>query len=353
MDTPHTDVPIPPQHHTENASGRVKRFVTKSKDIASIFGVVLRFAFYVFIFISFAGVFGLLGLGSDTLVSHSVLYGDGPEKIAVIPLNGVITETAQSSSLVSLDQQSLTPNNVYALLKGIEKDSLVAAVVLRINSPGGSVTASEEIYQLITRFKEKTNIPVYVSMSEVAASGGYYISLAADKIIADPTTLTGSIGVISSNYNLNGLAEQYGVESVTVTSGENKAFLDPLNEVDPKQIAIIKSIVDEIYEQFLDRITTNREIADSTLSELADGRPLSGKQAKEAGFVDEIAGYYDSLEMVQNELQLPDAQVIEYSNGSFLSGLLGAVSQSFGTSAIDEVFPWYTLQGKMLYLYLP
>ncbi|OGR79417.1 MAG: hypothetical protein A3I11_03350 [Elusimicrobia bacterium RIFCSPLOWO2_02_FULL_39_32] len=201
--------------------------------------------------------------------------------IAIVPLYGVISISNDSwHSKNSADQ-------VVKKLKKLSEDKDVKAVVLRINSPGGSVGAVQEIYDEVWRLK-RSGKKVIASMGEVAASGGYYIASAADKIMADPGTITGSIGVIFKIGNLQELFKKIGVRVETIQSKEHKDIGSPFRQMTEKEREIIRSIINDAYNQFIEAILKGRKMEKAKLLELADGRIFSGAQAKDAGLIDEL-----------------------------------------------------------------
>jgi protease-4 len=169
--------------------------------------------------------------------------------------------------------------------------------------------------------------------------------------VADETTLTGSIGVVVSTYNVKQLADQYGVKGVVIASGENKAFLDPLQEIDPEQVQVIKTIVDQAHEQFIERVLTSQNLDESRLRQLADGRPLSGQQAHQEQLVDKLGTFYESIEIAKTAANVTNVQVVEYSFGGLLQGLLGYLGTHLTPlSALPQPFS-NSLGGTPLYLY--
>lgn len=348
METSHPStaqpVPTPPQN-------RVGKIISVSKSMGDAVAAIGKFLLYGFLILSFAGILGGLGNSSSPVATQSKLFGQGEDKVAVVTLSGTILEDAGSGSLGTFDTQVISPQKLLQFFEQIQQDRSIKAVVLRINSPGGSVTASEEIYQLIRRFKQQTHIPVIASMGEVAASGGYYIALAADTVVADGATLTGSIGVVVSTYNVKDLADAYGVKSVVISSGDNKAFLDPLQEVDPVQVEILQTIVGEAHEQFLTRVLENRDISEERLRELADGRPLSGSQALTDNLVDRLGTFHESVELAKAHAGLTQATVIEYSFGGLLQSLLGYAGERLSPWSVLPRPLTHSLGGTPLYLY--
>src|SRR5439155_5155633 len=166
-------------------------------------------------------------------------------------------------------------------LEAAEKDSAVKAVVLRVNSPGGTVTTSDAIYQMLLRFRTKTHKPVVASMQEVAASGAYYVSCAADRIMAQPTTVVGSIGVIFNTFSFSGTMDKIGASSVAIKSGPLKDMGSPFKPLSFEEKQVMQAMVDEYYARFVNVVTTNRSIRDpETVRLTTDGRVFSGTRAK-------------------------------------------------------------------------
>lgn len=351
-----TLLPQPPRPPQERNTGNFfSGAVHVVKGIASVFSSVVKILFAIVGILFLISIISELSSSSEQSPAtyREVLYGTGPETIAIVDLNGMILDAVPQGPFdVVTESQLITPRRVLKLLESIKTDPAIKAVVLRINSPGGSVTASDEIYQTIVRFREETDIPVIVSHGDIAASGGYYISLAGDRIVSDSTTLTGSIGVIASMLNFQELANEYGVKEIAVTSGDNKNFFSPYQEMDEEELSILQSVIDEAYAQFLARIRESRSINESTLIELADGRPLTGLQAHEAQLVDDVGNLYDAVEMARTEVGYPDAQVVEYSDQGIFESIFGAVGKPLMSKMPLSFLDRYAeLQGKPAYLY--
>lgn len=203
----------------------------------------------------------------------------GGEKVAIVEISGVIL-----SSEEALDQ-----------LKKHEKDPSIKAIVVRIESPGGAVVPAQEIYEEVKRIREKKSKVVLASMGNAAASGGYYIACGAEKIVANPGTITGSIGVIMETANLEGLLKKVGVESVVVKSGKFKDAGTPLREMTPEERSVIQGVIDDVHAQFIDAVAQGRKMDRAQVAKLADGRIYSGRQAKELGLVDELGTLNDAI----------------------------------------------------------
>jgi len=246
----------------------------------------------------------------------------GNGKVAVIRLSGVIADSSQQGLLTS---GGISPKLVREYLIMAERDSGVKAVVLRIDSPGGSAAASQEIASSIRHFKEDTGKPVVISMGDIAASGGYYISAYADTIVANPGTLIGSIGVISQFIYIQGLLDKLGLELETIKTGKHKGMgIWPLTE---EQRQIMQDITDELYEQFVAAVAEGRGLPLAKVRELATGQLYTGSQALDLGLVDELGGLDTAIEVAASLAGISIPEIEEYSPpASFFDRLLGGLS---------------------------
>jgi len=184
--------------------------------------------------------------------------------------------------------------SIMARLRMATEDPSVKAVILRVNSPGGSAAASQEIAEEVERLRASGK-PVVVSMADVAASGAYWISAKADKIVSNPATITGSIGVIMSVQNYVELYEKLGIEMENITSGKHKDMGSPSRPLTDEERQILKSMVNDIYQQFVEAVAEGRNMKVEEIEKLADGRIFTGRQALELGLVDELGNYYDAV----------------------------------------------------------
>ena len=188
----------------------------------------------------------------------------------------------------------------------------VAGVVLRINSPGGGVTASDVMYTELLAFKQRTGRPVVAVLMDVAASGGYYVACGADEIVAQPTTVTGSIGVIMQLVNFNGTMGKIGVESNAIVSGPMKDAGSPLRRLRDEEREVFQTLVDQMYDRFVQVVATGRKMDAAKVRELADGRVYSASQAVELGFVDRIATLKEALAGVKTRIGAKRVRVVSY-----------------------------------------
>jgi protease-4 len=257
-------------------------------------------------------------------------------KIAVITLSGTIT--IEDSAL--LPGSAITPELVRDYLTKAEEDKAVKAIVFRIESPGGEIAPCQEILWEIERVKETKHI--VVSMGGTAASGGYYISTKADKIVALPTTMTGSIGVISQVMNVEGLLEKLGIQVETFKGGEYKDMYSGLREMTPEEEEIMQKMVDEYYEQFIEVVAEGRRLSEEEVRNLATGQIYTGTEAKELGLVDELGDLNTAINLTA-ELAGIEAPIVEYYQkpGLTLKSLLGFVdairAKISGLSAQDMI----------------
>jgi protease-4 len=199
------------------------------------------------------------------------------ERVAVIPLSGLISDSEP----------------VIEQLKKFGKDDSVKAIVLRIDSPGGGVGPSQEIYEEVKKVRAKK--PVLASMGALAASGGYYIACAAQRVYANPGTMTGSIGVIMPFMNVKDLVEKIGVKGMTVKSGTFKDIGSPLRDMTPLERELLQAVVDNVHLQFVNAVADGRNLDRQDVLQIADGRIFTGEQAKELGLVDVLGNLEDAI----------------------------------------------------------
>jgi protease-4 len=227
----------------------------------------------------------------------------------------------------------------------------VKAIILEIDSPGGEVTASDVIYKALLDFKKaQKGRKVVALFGDIAASGAFYIAMAADYIIVQPTTITGSIGVLISTVNVKGLVDMLGIKDVTIKSGVNKDMLNPLNDISPAQMALVQTVVDEMYARFVMLVSEGRHIPEADVRIIADGRIMTAKQALEAKLVDGEGYWDDAVEKTAELLSVDSVKIFKYEHHVSLLDLLTAESRSKA----------FTFQGllqpnppRMMYLWNP
>jgi protease-4 len=243
------------------------------------------------------------------------LEGKGREKVVVIPITGLI------SDLERQDIFQTRPSMLQELvsqLKKAEKDKRVRAVLLKIDSPGGYATVSDVLYNEILRFKQKTNAKVVVSMMNVAASGGYYVALPADHIMAHPTTVTGSVGVISMRLEAYELLEKIGLAVGATKSGDKKDMGSPFRQMTEEEKKIFQGINDSLARRFVGLVSKHRKLDSTTLADVKTGRIYCAEEALQIGLVDEIGYLNDALAKARQLAGLPaDAKVVIYRTKRF------------------------------------
>ncbi len=213
--------------------------------------------------------------------------------VGVIQINGTIVNGVESGSLFSAVADA---ENIMEQLRRAGQDPGIKAIVLRLNTPGGSAAASQEIALEVDRLRQQGK-KVVASMGDVAASGGYWIACRCDQIVANPGTMTGSIGVIMTTQNLQGLYDKLGIEPIVFKSGPHKDMGSASRGISDQEQQIFQGMVDDIYLQFVDTVAEGRGMAKDRVREVADGRVFTGSQALENGLVDELGNYYDALDL--------------------------------------------------------
>ncbi|MER3425542.1 MAG: signal peptide peptidase SppA [Nitrospiraceae bacterium] len=242
-------------------------------------------------------------------LKEEVIAGAGDAKILLVEIAGVIS-SAEAQGLV--EHPSLVARIKEELTRAAD-DRAVKAIILRINSPGGTVTASDIIYHELRAFREKRKVPIVASILDVGASGGYYIAMAADKVVIHPSSVTGSIGVIMFTANASGLLEKIGVETTAVMSGPKKDMGSPFRGLTPEERAIFQSVINSFYERFLSVVQEGRPaLAPDQIRKLADGRIYSGEQAKAVGLVDEVGYLDEAIELAKRQAEITEARVVVY-----------------------------------------
>lgn len=285
----------------------------------------------------------------SSTTDNSVSTDFGHDYIGTIYIEGTISEDAGG-----------TYNHQY-LLNAI--DAMIAddenkGMILYVDTPGGSVFASDELYFKIKEYQEKTERPVYASMQSMAASGGYYISAPCDKIIANRNCWTGSIGVtLGTMYDISELLDNLGIKTNTITSGANKAMGSNVEPMTSEQRAIFQSMVDEAYEQFVDIVAEGRDMKISKVKKLADGRIYTVKQALDNGLIDQIGTFEEAAADMKKTYELGDCAVESFTAPvtsdwtSLLGRAAGAASgkNSLSAEAIEQLLD---LNGKFAFSYL-
>ena len=281
------------------------------------------------------GSFSLLG-GRRPL-EETTVEGRGRAKVLLIDISNVITDTPSKRAFGLVEEES-TIERVESELKRADDDQRIKAIVLRINSPGGGGTASDVLYSDLVRFKRKHDVPVVAALGDLAASGGYYVACAADRIVAHPTTVTGSIGVILMNLNLEGLLAKVGVRNETYKAGEHKDLLSPFRGATPEERRIVQTILDSLHARFVSVVRENRpRLDEARVAELTDGRIFDASQALAAGLVDEIGDLPAAIAAAEEAAGVTEARVVMYHRSDETRENI--YSAAFGLPAQVNILP--------------
>ena len=272
-------------------------------------------------------------------LQEKVLEGEGTAKIVLMEISGVISEEEKTKRMGFSEEVSLVAQ-IKEELQRAEKDKDVLGILLKIDSPGGTVTASDMIYHELMQFKKKTGKRVNTCILGLGASGAYYIASATDNIMAYPTALTGSIGVIAMKMDVHGLMDKIGVRQEAFKSGENKDLLSPFKPSTPEQIEIMQTIINQLHNRFLDVVAKGRNgiLPRSTIEKLADGRIYTSEQALHNKLIDGIGYLDDSINQLKKDLKTDQAKVIVYVRpGSYKGSIYSSypASASWPTSLLN------------------
>ena len=269
-------------------------------------------------------VIGLLGLVTGcTLVKVSlteetqpfmekVISGEGNDKVLLLDISGFITNQGDGASFPGSKKGPGLLARVREELDRAKSDKNVKAIVLRINSPGGGVTASDMLYHEIRKFKQEKGVKVLAHFMDMGTSGAYYTALAADRITAQPTTVTGSIGVIMFRIDATGLMQKIGVQTYEITSGEKKGMGSPFRPLSPEERTIFQGMIDSLQARFVNTVVEGRSLPQDTVKKLADGRIYTSQEAKASGLIDDIGYLDDAVDQAKKLAGLERAKVVTY-----------------------------------------
>lgn len=260
-----------------------------------------------------------------------ILNQGSQDKIVIVPLTGIIVSVDESNMLTQ--DTVISPDKIANIFSQIKTDPQVKAVIFDIYSPGGSPVASDRIYEMINDFKKETSIPVISLFGDLAASGAYYIASATDFIVANPSTLTGSIGVIMETYNLEGLYEKLGVNKVTFKEGQYKDILNENRNITDEERQIIQDLNRNTYELFVSRVADGRKLELEYVRSLANGQIYSGKQAYENRLVDSLGNTNEAIYQAQKLANLNQIKVVKYEYNTLFGSLFSASSISSSLSS--------------------
>jgi protease-4 len=293
-------------------------------------------------------------LGEDRMKEVVLLQSPAKEKILVVDVEGMISSLAQDGIF---NREGDVLSRVYARLQRARQDPSVRGIILRLDTPGGDATSSDILYREVLNFKEKTGLPVVALMMGVAASGGYYVASACDAIIAHPSTITGSIGVISLFPDMEGLLSKVGVDVQVIKSGDLKDAGSPFRGMSEKEQRIFQEIIDELYERFLEVVYEKRkdDLSLEEIRNLADGRVYTAGQALKLKLIDEVGYFDEALERVLGMAKIPAARVVAYTYYPKRQTNLYAArmenASPFEQKSLTDVLP--SLRSGFYYLWLP
>ncbi|MGQ0665592.1 MAG: signal peptide peptidase SppA [Nitrospiraceae bacterium] len=287
-------------------------------------------------------------------LQESQIGGTGTAKVLLVEISGVIS---------SQDKEGFMPApNLIASVKEqltrASQDENVKAVVLRINTPGGTVTASDIIHHELKAFKTSRKVPIIASIMDVGASGGYYIAAAADTVFAHPSSVTGSIGVIMLTVNARGLLEKVGLEATAVTSGPRKDMGSPFRTMTLEERAIFQGLIDSFYQRFLSVVQEGRpHLQMDQIKKLADGRIYAGDQAKAAGLVDEIGYLEDAIDLAKKKAGVTEARVVTYKRpGEYSNNMYSKLLMPSPLAGLADLDLMSFVRGgtpQFMYLWMP
>lgn len=267
-------------------------------------GFKIHYLFIVLIMLLSGCIINISLFPQEEPLREQIIEGKRGPKILLIPLTGTITEDGKNSQVALIKEQ----------LQIAERDERITGIIIRIDSPGGTVNASDVLYHEIKRFKETRAVPVYCLIDGVGASGAYYIAMACDKVYATPSSITGSIGVIAMKFNVEALMSKIGIQHEVVKSGDKKDFWSPFRHSTPEEKEIFQGIINELYERFLKVIHTNRKtrLKMEDLKNLADGRVFTSDQALKEGLIDGISYIDGIVEDLKNYKGLKEVRLVRY-----------------------------------------
>ncbi|MBN1127272.1 MAG: signal peptide peptidase SppA [Sedimentisphaerales bacterium] len=298
----------------------------------------------------------LVSPGRD-LVETEVMRDEGffiGDKIALIDVDGMLSHQPQRNWLRSEDSSVST---FVEKLNKAAADPSVKAVVLRINSPGGTVSASDTMYHHLLDFKFRTGKPVFACIMSLGCSGAYYLACGADGIIAQPSAVTGSIGTIMQTVSFKGTMDLIGIRAVAIKSGELKDIASPFKQLTSEEQKVLSDIIMDFYEQFLEVVQEHRnQLTDSQLRELADGRVFTAFQAKENKLIDRTGYLEDAIVWAKERANLRKVRVVMYHRPS------SSITSVYGSAAGPQINPMVNIelpdwlqsgQAQFLYLWQP
>jgi protease-4 len=283
---------------------------------------------------------------------ETTLEGKGRDKVLLIDLAGVLAE----EPILTLEGRPQVPllARVREEIEKARDDDRVRALVLRVNSPGGTVTASDILYHEISRFKAQRRVPVIASILDVGASGGYYVALAADRIVAHPTTVTGSIGVLMLTVSSAGLLEKVGVTASYIKSGDYKDMGNPFRALRPEERAVFQELIDRLHGRFVALVARERKIDEARVRQFADGRVYTAAEALSLGLVDRVGYLDEAIAMAKEAAGLTEAKVVAYRRPSqYRATIYSAAEPPAPPASVADLARVVLAGPRLLYLWWP
>ncbi len=269
-------------------------------------------------------------------LKEKVIEGKGDHKILLLNVSGFISEREKSDKLKLQRRPSLV-SEIRETLQKAEQDEKIAGLIIKINSPGGTVAASDIIYHELMNFRKRKQVPVYACITGLGTSGAYYIAAASDKIISHPAAITGSIGVIALKFNIEGLMTKLGIEDETIKSGDKKDILSPFRPLTYEERKIMQDVIDNFHSRFVNVIYERRKetLVLEDLKALADGRIYTADSAHKLHLIDQIGYMDDVIAEMKQTLGIEDAKIIRYSRGGEYAGTIYSSSPAHNSSLLD------------------
>lgn len=287
---------------------------------------------------------------------EKTLQGTAAEKILMIDVSGIIAEKPDSGGTLGLSEDIVA--RIKEELTLAAEDGQIKALLLRINSPGGTVTASDVLYHELTTFKAKRKIPIVAVIMDVGASGGYYVASAADRIVTHPTSVTGSVGVIMLRVNVEGLLQKIGVETSAVKSGAKKDIGSPFRPMREEERAIFQAMIHGFQARFLEVVMKARSgLTPERLTLIADGRVLTGPQAVQMGLADQVGYLDDGIAAARQLAGVADARIVIYARpGAYKHNIYSNTSGPSTLASLANLDVMGLVRGgapQFLYLWMP
>jgi protease IV len=293
------------------------------------------------------------GTATDEFPSFTeeLSYGSGDVKAVRISLDGVILRGVSGGGLFGEGTDPV--EEVLRQIRAARNDRNVRAILFEVNSPGGAVTPSDEIYRALREFRaSRSDRRIVVHVRDLCASGGYYVAVAADRIVSEPTAIVGSIGVIMEALNWHAMADKIGIGATTIKSGENKDLMNPFRPVNPENVKILQAMVDDAYRRFSAIVADGRKMSPEQLAPLADGRIFSAPAALEAGLIDELGGWEEATRALATLCETDAVRLVRYTDGrTFFEKMFSVRTPEHPLARWTDALP--SAHPRMMYIWRP